>query len=90
MCPSTSAQDEAGILEEVKKLQKEGTEQFNVAGNTDLSRGERNKALKAAYIVLRKAQGILDEYVSAGLDLKDCPVSMLREIVGRMRKEAAK
>ncbi len=58
-----AADDEAAMLEKVKELQEEGTEQFNIAGNTDLSRGERNKALKAAYIPLREAQKILDEFV---------------------------
>jgi HEAT repeat protein len=62
--PVAAAQDdEAAMLEKVKRLQEEGTEQFNIAGNTDLSRGQRNKALKAAYIALREAQNILDEFV---------------------------
>jgi hypothetical protein len=89
--PSAAAEDETEMLDKVKKLQDAGTEQFNIAGNTDLSRGERNKALKAAYIALREAQSLLDAFVGedpARMDRYDDRMCEIHKLMFWIRKES--
>ena len=51
--------------DEVARLQEEGSGWFQRAGDTDLSRKQRNEALAQAYDLLKKADRMLDAHCDA-------------------------
>jgi HEAT repeat protein len=81
--PGFAAAQELGLAE-VTRLRDEGKVFFDQAGNTDLSRSERNKNLKQAYEVLTKAFDLLDKWCDEHPDDADRYEDMIVEI-HRMR-----
>ncbi len=75
----------------VERLTTEGTDWFQRAGNTDLSRAERNDALVKAYERLKKASALLNAYCNdnpSAIESLDAEMVQLNMTLYWIRKES--